>query len=167
MYGSVFYGEAMNSNQDLNFRIKRLSEKFFSTYNPSDYPEIESKINRPYFVYLVKIGENNFAIPFRTNIRHNNCYKFLKTSRRTQSSTGLDFSKAVIVNDNSYIGEDARIDDDEYSEILSRDWMIVKNFIKYLEGYCEYVRNSGKEYECRKYQFTSLKYFHRELGLEK
>ncbi len=69
------------------YKLNYLSEEFYKKYNSADYPEIEHKRKRPYLVMLAIIDENTFAIPFRTNIRHNNCYKFQNTSRNTAAVT--------------------------------------------------------------------------------
>ena len=86
------------------YQINYLSVEFYKKYNSVVYPEIEYKEERPYLVLLVKIDENIFAIPFRSNVEHSSCYKFKNSQRVTNSSTGLDYSKAVIVNDSTYIG---------------------------------------------------------------
>ena len=67
-------------NKSRHYQLNYLTELFYQKYPSKDYPEIENKSNRPYMVLLVKIDGNNFAIPFRTNIRHNNCYKFKDSS---------------------------------------------------------------------------------------
>ena len=84
------------------YEIKLLSEQFYNDYNISNYPEMEDKQSRPFLVLLVKIDDNTFAIPFRTNIKHKYCYKFTNTNRSTNTYTALDYSKAVIVNDSKY-----------------------------------------------------------------
>jgi len=73
------------------YRLHYLSEEFYNKYGVSDYPEIEHKVQRPYMVILVKIEDNTFALPLRTNIKHNSCYKFQYSSRPTDSITGIDF----------------------------------------------------------------------------
>ena len=116
-------------------------------------------------VLLVKIDGNNFAIPFRTNIRHNNCYKFKDSSRPTDSVTGLDYSKAVIINDSSYIGSPARINDREYIELDRNYYAIIKRFKEYVKGYISFVNGTHNPYIARRYRYTTLQYFHNELGL--
>ena len=147
------------------YELHYLSEKFYQKYNVTNYPEIEKKGSRPYIVLLFQIKNNTFALPFRTNIRHTNCYKFRQTSRNTDSATGIDFSKAVIINDEEYIGDFATIDEKEYVELNDRFFFIQKKFQTYLEGYCKFANGKGNEYQSRKYIFTTLKYFHDELGI--
>lgn len=152
-------------NKKSQYKLNYLSEQFYSDYPASLYSEIEEKFNRPYMVMLVKIGNNMFAIPFRTNVKHPNCYKFRSSSRHTDSTTGLDYSKAVIVNDEKYIGLPARINDKEYIELNDKCEFIIKSFKTYLKGYLRFA--SGKaDYAFHNYQYTTLKYFHKELGIE-
>ena len=114
---------------------------------------------------VIEIDGNKFALPLRTNIRHNYCYKFKNTGRDTQSSTGIDFTKAVIVNDEKYIGEPTTIDNKEYVELMNKFYFVIKKFCNYLNGYIDYRRNGGDEFTARKYQFTTLQYFESELGI--
>lgn len=106
---------------------------------------------------------NTFAIPFRTNIKHKYCYKFKSSSRNTTSSTGLDFSKAVIVNNPLYVGKSATIDNKEYIELNNKYYFIIKQFKAYVQGYIDFISGNSKPFSPTKYQFTTLKYFHKEL----
>lgn len=149
------------------YQINYLSQAFFDEYNATNFPEIENKANRPYMVLLVKIENNLFAIPFRTNVRHNECYKFKSTSRNTQSASGLDYSKAVIVNDSKYIGEQAFIDKSEYMELSNKYGFIIKQFASYVNGYKRLRQGKTNPFVEMKYRYSTLKYFHKYLGLDK
>ena len=116
-------------------------------------------------VILVKIEDNTFALPLRTNIKHNSCYKFQYSSRPTDSITGIDFSKAVIVNEEKYIGEVAEIDNKEYVELNDRIAFIISKFRTYIKGYYSYAAGKSNEYQAKRYKYTTLKYFHKELGI--
>ena len=148
------------------YELHYLSPEFYNKYNTVDYPEIEHKAQRPYIVLLVKVDDNTFALPLRTNIKHSSCYKFQYSSRPTESITGIDFSKAVIVNEEEeYIGEAAEIDNKEYVELNDRIAFIVSKFSTYVKGYHSYVAGTSNEYQAKKYKYTTLKYFHKELGI--
>lgn len=149
------------------FTLNKLSLDFYNSYPTLQYPEIEYKPSRPYIVMVVKIGDNRFALPLRTNIRHNYCYKFKNTGRDTNSSAGIDFTKAVIVNEERFIGEATNIDNKEYVELMNKYFFIIKKFEQYLDGYIQYRNEGGNEYVARRYKFTTLKYFDKELGLSK
>ena len=148
------------------FEIRKLSKVFYAEYDEVNYPEIERKKSRPYIVVLIRINNNTFAIPLRTNIKHNACYKFYNSGRRTKYKTGLDFSKAVIVNDKKYLGKKVKIDQKEYLEISERFYFIFSRFKKYVSNYYRFAIGNMKSYEKKKYQYTTLKYFHKELGIK-
>lgn len=147
------------------YQISYLSDKFYKKYNSIDYPEIEYKSERPYLVLLIKLEELTFAIPFRSNVEHTSCYKFKNSNRETTSSTGLDYSKAVIITNNTYISNPATIDDLEYLELSKKYFFIIKQFSAYVNDYRKYVAGTLNPYKSKKYKFTTLKYFHEELGI--
>lgn len=150
---------------DRLFVIRRLSQDFYNDYDSNRFPEILRKIDRPYMVIIVKIDNNTFAIPFRTNIRHKSGFMFTRTCRNTQCVTGLDFSKSVIVNDSRYIGEETTIDNLEYTDLSNQIRFIIQRFTTYINGYKRYAAGKLNEFESRKYKYTTLKYFHKELGI--
>lgn len=148
-----------------DYELHYLSAEFYDKYNAVEYPEIEHKPQRPYIVLLIKIDNSIFALPLRTNIKHNCCYKFKYTSRPTNSITGIDFSKAVVINKPEYIGKNADIDNKEYVELNDRISFIISKFKTYLNGYHTYVKGQANIYQAKKYKYTTLKYFHNELGI--
>lgn len=154
-------------NKQRDYKLNYLSDEFYARYNNSEYPEIENKDNRPYMVLLIKIDNNTFAIPFRTNVKHNSCYKFKNSTRPTNTVTGLDYTKAVVVNDDKYIGVPARINDKEYTELNDSYGFIIKQFREFIADYIEFTNGKKGYYNTKKFRFTTLKYFHKELGIEK
>lgn len=150
-----------------DFEIRELSTKFYTLFPASKFPEMLHKQDRPYLVLLVKINNNNFALPFRTNIRHNECYKFAKTTRNTNSSTGIDFTKAVIINDITLLGNSTRINSAEFADLRKNSHKIISKFESYLKNYIHYAQGTKSVFNAQKYAFSSLQYFHSELGLHK
>ena len=75
--------------------LRKLSNEFYKDFPHSEFPEMESKQERPYVVLLVEINGIRFAIPLRTNIRHSYCYKFRTSDRETNSSTGITIAKLL------------------------------------------------------------------------
>jgi len=71
----------------MNFFL--LENNFYNDY--SNCTEILKKSNRPYAVFLIKLNNLTFAVPVRSHITH-------KYSIKTIENKGLDFSKAVIIN---------------------------------------------------------------------
>lgn len=154
-------------NTKKQYQLNYLSAVFYSDYDAKNYPEIEHKDNRPYMVMLIKIENNTFAVPFRTNVPHNNCYKFKTSTRPTDSVTGIDYTKAVIVNDSKYIGISARINDKEYTELNDNYGFIINQFQKFVSDYIKYANSEKRYYASKKFRYTTLKYFHKELGIER
>ncbi len=147
------------------YEIRKLTKDFYDEFDSINYPEILRKIDRPYLAMIVQIGKNAFAIPFRTQLDHNWGYQFPRTTRKSKTKTGLDFSKAVIVNDKRFIGDVTDIDRLEYTDLDANYHIIIKRFITYLNGYKRYATNKPNTYDAKKYKYTTLKYFHKELGL--
>ena len=139
--------------------LRKLSKEFYKAYPHNDFPEIESKLGRPYVVLLVEINNIKFAIPLRTNIRHSYCYKFKTSDRETKSSTGIDFTKAVVISKDCYLGEKTDINDKEYLELQEKAFFIIKKFKKYVTDYISFKKNGGNEYIAKRYLFSTLKYF--------
>lgn len=139
--------------------LRKLSKEFYESYPHNQFPEMEAKSGRPYAVLLVEINNLKFAIPLRTNIRHSYCYKFKTSDRETKSSTGIDFSKAVVISKDSYLGEQTDINDKEYLELQEKAFFIIKKFKKYVTDYISFKKNGGNEYIARRYKFSALKYF--------
>lgn len=141
------------------FELRKLTLDFYKDYPYDLFPEMEHKISRPYVVLLVSINDVQFAIPFRTNIRHSYCYKFKTSDRKTNSSTGIDFSKAVVILDHRYLDKQTDINDKEYLELQEKSYFIFNQFKKYVEGYINYKLHGGNRFVAKRYQFTTLKYF--------
>ena len=137
----------------------KMDFKFYKAYPHSKYPEIEAKENRPYVVLLVEINKIQFAIPLRTNIRHSYCYKFKTSDRETDSITGVDYSKAVVISKDSYLGETTDINDKEYLELQQKTFFIINKFKKYVNGYINYKKHGGNEFVAKRYSFSTLMYF--------
>ena len=147
------------------YEINYLSEDFFEKYDSKHFPEIEHKLNRPYLVLVFKVENNTYAIPFRTNVSHKACYRFKNSSRDTHSFTGLDYSKAVVVNDDRYIGTAAFIDEKEFLELNRKYYFIIKQFSAYVSGYKKYVAGELDDFSSKKYRYSTLQYFHSEIGI--
>lgn len=143
------------------YQINLMSNDFYNNYPPSLYPEIETKQTRPFLVLIIKIEGNTFAIPFRSNIRHNFCYKFKNSRRKTGTKTALDFTKAVIISDLKYIGVPAKIDHYEYVELSSKSTFIINKFRSFLKKYKRVIHNPTKyqhDYNVLS-KYCTLKYF--------
>jgi protein AbiQ len=125
------------------------------------------KRNRACIVCLVKIDNLTFAIPFRSNINHN---ASLITLRQTTNSKngrrGIDFSKAVVINDEKYIDRSRfpYINRQEFIFLESKEFLILKGLKKFITEYKRLVQFKQKTSSV--YKFSTLQYFHVELGLK-
>lgn len=139
--------------------LRKLSKEFYKAFPHNEFPEMEAKLGRPYVVLLVEINNIKFAIPLRINIRHSYCYKFKTSDRETKSSTGIDFSKAVVISKDNYLGEETEINDKEYLELQEKAFFIINKFKKYVFDYISFKKNGGNVYIAKRYKFSTLKYF--------
>lgn len=141
------------------FELRELSQHFYEDFPRGRYPEVEAKPSRPCAVLLIRISGILFGIPLRTNIRHRYCYRFRTSDRKTDSSTGLDFTKAVVLLEQRYLGQETTINKKEFIELQDKAYFIVKQFKKYVDDYIEYKKNDGNDYVSRRYRYSTLHYF--------
>lgn len=82
----------------------------------------------------------------------------------------LDYTKIVIISKTTYIdNQNAIIDKDEFNETMINLDKIKAEALKFVEDYVAHVKNIKKlhfqEFQ-RRYKFSPLQYFHKELGIE-
>lgn len=153
-----------------DFQLVRLTSLFYQDYPHSSYPEILSKNSRIYNCFLFEIWTDMFVcVPYRTEISHKYSYRFKHSARSRQHKSGLDFSKAVIISNPDYISHTAAvIDTDEFKETIANITYIATKAFQYVKDYIDYNKGihtiSAQEYT-RRYQYSPLKYFHRELNI--
>lgn len=106
------------------------------------------------------------CIPYRTEISHPYAFHFTTTARSKAHKSGLDYSKIVIIAKTEYIDStDAIIDKDEFNETMVNLERIKKEALDYVEEYVKGIKQLHKREFERRYGFSSLKYFHKELGI--
>lgn len=153
-------------------QILRLSEKFYRDYPNPPYKEILKKKARGYNCLLFQTHYEYFiCIPYRTEIQHRYAYKFKNSYRSQKHNSGLDYSKMVIIKDADYLDDKKTlIDRDEYKETMINLGKIKKDALKFLEEYINHMQGQKllhtKEFT-RRYQYSSLQYFHSILGIPK
>ncbi len=81
----------------------------------------------------------------------------------------MDYTKTVIISHTKYISnKNALVDQDEYKETMINLERIKREALKFTEDYIAHATKveplHPSEYK-RRYQFSSLKYFHKELGI--
>ena len=153
-----------------DYQILKLTDDFYKAYPNPPYKEILKKKQRAYNCLLFQTHYNYLiCIPYRTEISHPYAFHFTTTVRSKAHRSGLDYSKIVIIAKTDYIGStDAIIDKDEFNETMVNLERIKKEAIEFVEDYVEHVKGikqlHKKEF-CRRYGFSPLKYFHKELGI--
>ena len=112
------------------------------------------------------------CVPFRSHIHHKNAFLFKNTERSKTDSSGLDYSKTVLIRPedyDKYLTENAVVDTDEYKAVRMSIYKIEKQISKYIEDYVKSVsdfENADKKSFEQKYKYSTLKYFHDILGIE-
>ena len=145
-------------------KFHRLSAVFYEQFGLHE--EILTNEKRPYYVLLLELDNLTFAIPLRSNITH--AYSFIVDNSAGQKK-GLDYSKAVVITDNQYIDSNTvTIRQNENNIYKQREYLIKKQFFSYVARYKKEVRRRLKtpalpvSLLCL---YSSLKHFHKELGL--
>lgn len=129
------------------------------------------KQKRAYNCLLFQTHYDYFiCIPYRSEISHSCAYLFKKSKRSLRHNSGLDYTKILIINNTDYLDtKDALIDKDEFNETIVNFEKIKYEALKYVEDYGDHIKKRkpihSKEFQ-RKYRFSTLQYFHKELGLD-
>lgn len=151
-------------------QVLKLTQKFYNDYPFNIYKELMEKKNRSYNCLLLQTNYEYFiCIPYRSEISHKYAFKFTSTKRSIQHKSGLDYSKIVIVQNPDYIDtKDSMVDKDEYNETVINLDTIVSEASDYIQTYIDHVTGVDvlhyRDFQ-RRYGFSTLKYFHKELGI--
>ena len=145
--------------------IVHLNEKFFEEH--AEHAEILKKPGRPHLVLVLQVGQNKFAVPFRTSAhrpktgRVPHCFFFIESGRKALSTVGripaLDFAKAVIVTEKD-IGEVTRIDANEFRELQDHFREIEAKFLVYLKYYINSIKTQTN-LDSPEVKYSALQYF--------
>lgn len=159
------------TKDEFDYQVLNLTDEFYTDYPDPPYKEIVRKNNRPYNCLLVQSHYGYFiCIPYRSHIRHKYSFKFRKSIRSKRTNSGLDYSKIVIINKSEYIGSiDAIVDKDEYNETRDNIEYIKNDAQQYIDDYVNYLMGKAKKYDKKEferiYKYSTLQYFHNELGV--
>lgn len=128
-----------------------LSEEFYQRYG--NCREIMQKQDRPYYCITVKVDGHLFALPLRHHIRH--AYAFF-----TIGDAGLDYTKAVLVDDPSYVtDENPVIDSREWNKLRGGEDQIFIGFSRYLRQYKRALLHTSNPRSERILKYSALQYF--------
>ena len=134
-----------------DMRLITLSDGFYSEYGTCT--EILKKKDLPYYCVAVKIDNHSFAIPLRHHIRH--AFAFF-----TIDDAGLDYTKAVLIDDSKYVSNDSpRIDSAEWNILRGNEDRIFNGFKRFIRQYRRALRNPDNPRSQKYLKFCSLQYF--------
>lgn len=151
-------------------QILKLTTDFYNAYPNPPYLEILKKERRAYNCILFQTHYDYYiCVPYRTKISHTYAYRFQNSARSRKHRSGLDYTKIVIISKGQYIDDkDALVDQDEYNETMMNLKRIKREALKYVEDYVEHVKGVNilhpQEFK-RRYSYSPLKYFHKELKI--
>ncbi len=139
-----------------------LSDAFYAAYPSAQYPEMEQKHNRPYIQIYVVIDGIQYAVPLRSDIHHPHVFWTDKANH-----CGVDFSKAVVITDDSYIdlNTDPRIRQNEFNALRGKDYKIKVKPEKYIEDYKKAKLDLSNLRNQQLVKYSTLQYFEKEIGL--
>ena len=142
-------------------QLKFLTEQYYIDY--AHCSEMEQKPMRPYAIVLVRAMGYDFAVPFRSHIKHN--YAFW-TDRK--NDCGLDYSKAMIVDVDRHVQLDSRpvIRKNEFKALVGKDTEVENGLARYIQIYKDAVARPDHPRNKMVLLYSTLKYFHKELGLD-
>lgn len=143
-------------------RFVFLSNKFYETYPSSEYPEMEQKKNRPYIQVCVEIDGVQYAIPLRSDIHHPHVFWTDK-----ENHCGIDFSKAVVIKEESYIDStlEPHLRQHEFDALRGKDYKIKTKMEKYISEYKKAKNDLSKPINQKLVMYSTLQYFEKEIGL--
>lgn len=128
-----------------------LTKEFYAKYG--HMKEILKKHDRPYVCVEIEVDGLTFAIPFRHNINHG-------FSFHTIGKAGLDFTKAIIVTDNTYISSDKpTIESAEFTIIKKEEQKIKYRFRQFLRQYKKALSHPEVPRNTNLITYSALQYF--------
>jgi protein AbiQ len=127
----------------------------------------EAGKTRGYGIVIIDFKGLKFAIPLRTNIKHDAAYITVRSPEQGVKGKGLDYSKAVLISKESYISHELfKIPAAEHKKLLDKEHFVTSKFEKYVERYRKAVIKVDKNIlQSHEYRYTTLQNYHVELGI--
>ena len=157
--------------------LKKLAALFYadnkSVKQALDFDEVagtwtEEKV-RGHGIVQISINGLVFAIPVRSNIKHNASLILKRDlSPSAIKGMGLDYSKALLIRNPAHVSDEIFLLRDKPSarNLEGKELHVTKQFSKYVERYILAVRESKHmTLNSSEYRFTTLVNYHAELGL--
>ena len=135
-----------------------LTQEFFDDY--AHCTEIEQKKERPYVLVHLCVNGVDFAIPFRSNLKHKYVYWTDK-----ENLCGLDFSKAVVIEDAKYIDAKAKpyVRPNERRALFGKEHDIERGLLDYIGEYKKAKLKPDKHRGERLLKYSTLQYFEKYI----
>jgi protein AbiQ len=136
-----------------------LTQDFYSDH--AHCPEILLKDDRPHIQIQVKVNNQLFCIPLRSNISHQHV---LWTDRANKC--GLDFSKAVIIIDSQKYIDNLRqpiIRQNEFDTLRGKEHIIETSLMKYVTKYKDAKNNLHISRNSLLVKCSTLQYFEKYI----
>lgn len=131
-----------------------LSEKFYDAHR--EHREIMQKQGRPYACLSVQLYGHTFAIPLRHHIEHKYCFL-------TYDNCGLDYSKAVIVEEGDVGQGTPQIDQREFNAIKGKEHIIANGLRRYIALYLKASQRRDNAFYDNIRRYSALQYFENKL----
>ena len=117
---------------------------------------------RGYGIVVIDLDGLVFGIPLRSHLNH----KFGFVSERSEGiKKGLDYTKALLIQKDEYVSRAYKIPASEFIHINDNKDKIQEDFNKFVSRYIE-AHNKNDANILRNYRYSTLKNYHKELGLE-
>jgi protein AbiQ len=137
-----------------------LTKEFYKNYK--DYSEIEKKPERPHVLILINFDNLEFAIPLRSSIKHNYA---VWTNKKNKC--GLDLSKSIVITNKKYIDSETKvyIRPEEHKKLIGKEYFIKQKLETYIKKYKKALKKQNINSNKMLCDFSTLKYFHKELKI--
>lgn len=147
--------------------VIHLNKKYFEENshfkNMLDENNIQKQVKRPYVYVSIKVRDNNFLLPLRSNLNHPNGFHAPSSK---SANAGIDYSHALILPESSYIKNRTDLDREQYDYIKDNYDTIKSGFASYLKDYIR-KEKKGIAHKVGKFKNSTLLNFNEELGLVK
>ena len=132
-----------------------LTQQFYNDY--SHCGEIERKKERPFAQVYIKANGIDFAIPLRSNINHKDYVYWTDKANKC----GLDFTKAVVIEDEKYIDTTLKpyIRENEFKALLGKERDIERELLKLITDYSNAKTNPNTRLKKLLLKYSTLQYF--------
>ena len=135
-----------------------LTDRFYADYLHCS--EIEKKKERPYVQVYIELNGVDFALPMRSNITHNYAFWTDKPNR-----CGVDFSKAVVIEDNEYIDKVNKpfIRPNEFRALIGKEYEVEQGLLHYIKEYKQAKLNPVIHRKNLLLKYSTLQYFEKYI----